>query len=98
MIPTIFHIRVSPFFTDMSILTNIPYFNSSRFISCKKPDIQYVRFIIILLIIQILLIALLGPETARNALNVLLLQDHEASLDRTALHLQQEFLLPPLHL
>ena len=97
MIPTIFRIRVSPFFTDMSILTNIPYFISSRFISYKKPDIQYVRFII-LLIIQILLIALLGPETARNALNVLLLQDHEASLDRTALHLQQEFLLPPLHL
>jgi len=97
MIPTIFRIRVSPFFTDMSILTNIPYFISSRFISYKKPDIQYVRFII-LLIIQILLIALLDPETARNALNVLLLQDHEASLDRTALHLQQEFLLPPLHL
>ena len=97
MIPTIFRIRVSPFFTDMSILTNIPYFNSSRFISYKKPDIQYVRFII-LLINQILLIALLDPETARNALNVLLLQDHEASLDRTALHLQQEFLLPPLHL
>lgn len=97
MIPTIFHIRVSPFFTDMSILTNIPYFNNSRFISYKKPDIQYVRFII-LLIIQILLIALLDPETARNALNVLLLQDHEASLDRTALHLQQEFLLLPLHL
>ncbi len=97
MIPTIFRIRVSPFFTDMSILTNIPYFNSSRFISYKKPDIQYVRFII-LLIIQILLIALLDPETARNALNVLLLQDHEASLDRTALHLQQEFLLLPLHL
>lgn len=97
MIPTIFRIRVSPFFTDMSILTNIPYFNSSRFISYKKPDIQYVRFII-LLIIQILLIALLDPETARNALNVLLLQDHEASLDRTAPHLQQEFLLLPLHL
>lgn len=97
MIPTIFRIRVSPFFTDMSILTNIPYFNSSRFISYKKPDIQYARFII-LLIIQILLIALLDPETARNALNVLLLQDHEASLDRTALHLQQEFLLLPLHL
>lgn len=97
MIPTIFRIRVSPFFTDMSILTNIPYFNSSRFISCKKPDIQYVRFTI-LLIIQILLIVLLDPETARNALNVLLLQDHEASLDRTALHLQQEFLLLPLHL
>lgn len=97
MIPTIFRILVSPFFTDMSILTNIPYFNSSRFISYKKPDIQYVRFII-LLIIQILLIALLDPETARNALNVLLLQDHEASLDRTALHLQQEFLLLPLHL
>ncbi len=97
MIPTIFRIRVSPFFTDMSILTNIPYFNSSRFISYKKPDIQYVRFII-LLFIQILLIALLDPETARNALNVLLLQDHEASLDRTALHLQQEFLLLPLHL
>lgn len=97
MIPTIFRIRVSPFFTDMSILTNIPYFNSSRFISYKKPDIQYVRFII-LLINQILLIALLDPETARNALNVLLLQDHEASLDRTALHLQQEFLLLPLHL
>ncbi len=97
MIPTIFRIRVSPFFTDMSILTNIPYFISSRFISYKKPDIPYVRFII-LLIIQILLIALLDPETARNALNVLLLQDHEASLDRTALHLQQEFLLLPLHL
>ncbi len=97
MIPTIFRIRVSPFFTDMFILTNIPYFNSSRFISYKKPDIQYVRFTI-LLIIQILLIALLDPETARNALNVLLLQDHEASLDRTALHLQQEFLLLPLHL
>lgn len=97
MIPTIFRIRVSPFFTDMSILTNIPYFISSRFISYKKPDIPYVRFII-LLIIQILLIALLDLETARNALNVLLLQDHEASLDRTALHLQQEFLLLPLHL
>lgn len=97
MIPTIFRIRVSPFFTDMSILTNIPYFISSRFISYKKPDIPYVRFII-LLIIQILLIALLDPETARNALNVLLLQDHEASLDHTALHLQQEFLLLPLHL